>query len=158
MATDKTIRTAIKTLLKEGSGADTRVITRWKLSLDEKDWKAAVRSETDSDKTDGWLISRRRRLSKKVGTYKWEYTYVYVLWYFRTVREGKESSNSEQEMNDLLDAVAEKLEENPTLGFDAEDSGVDNHEELQVLEIDTVDEQVHIAQCELTVRLTKQPA
>lgn len=156
MISDLELRRAIRRVLETGSGSDTRVITRWKLSFDPKDWKGALKSRSNTQAVDAWLLTRRSRRAKKLTFGKWEYRFTYVLWYIRDAVDGSEQTGSEYALNDLIERVAAEFEQQPTLGLESETSGVDNHEELQVLEIDTVDNQYHIAQCELTVVLTQQ--
>lgn len=156
MITDKQVRTRLKEILQTASGSNTRVYGRWRLSLDPKDWKGTLKSPNDPEKVDGWILTRKSMRHSADAPQRWRYTWVYVLWYFRTVREGSDISNSEDEVHALLDAVRDAFEATPQLDLSEEDSWVDEHGQFQVLDVDTVEDQYHLAQCELAVRLTKE--
>lgn len=162
MITDKDCKKKIGERLKAGSGTKTRVITRWKLAFKPKDWGAALSSVEQDGVVDGWYLTRIARRSKKVGANKWNYEWEYVLWYFRSLRDNGSNDNSEDDLNAMLERVAEEFEANPELGFtatvtdpDGGTMGVDRHGEIQVLNMDTLDNTIHVAQCRLTVYLTK---
>lgn len=158
IATDQQIRAAIKTRLIAGSGASTRVITRWKLSVDPEEWAGVARSLTDTSVIDGWLITRTKVKTQKLGHLHWEHDYHYTLWYLRSVREGAESDNSENDVNQVIENCLEEFELNPTIGFDiGGGDGVHSHSELQIEDIDIVKDQMHVVQAALVVHLTKQP-
>jgi hypothetical protein len=158
VATDSQIRANIKTILQDGSGDDTSVTTRWKLSVDPTEWLAVAKSTTDASVIDGWIITRTKRKSEQIGIgIHYEYEYHYTLWYLRSVRGGTANNNSEYAVNALLDAVAEQFEENPTLGFDiGGGDGVHSHSQLQIEDIDIVNDLVHVVQAALIVYITKQ--
>jgi hypothetical protein len=62
-------------------------------------------------------------------------------------------TNSEDNANTYIEKVAELLEASGDLGLEY----VDDHEEMQIENIDTIDLRVHAFQCFLTVNLTNQP-
>jgi hypothetical protein len=155
--TDKEVKEAIKRVLLSGfgEGEGPKVVTRWKLALDQKDWKGALKSLGDTKKINGWLITRIGRRSKQVTTFKYEYTWKYALIHFRSLADNGPEDNSEDALNEDIENIASQFECSFDLGF-GEDNGVDSHDQLQVLNIDVVDDQVHLVQCELVVKLTKQ--
>lgn len=159
LATDKQVKDAIAAQWQAAAttaSEPTRVITRWKLSLTGREVMQALRSLTQDKLINGVYISRIKASRKKVGRNHWDYTWVYVMYYFRSYDEGTDSDNSEDKMNSFLETVADQLADNPDLGLG--NYSVDNHDELQIETIDTMDLKVHAAQCLLTVHLTKQGA
>jgi len=154
---DKDVKDAIGAILQAGSGASTRIVKRWKLALSARDWMAVLRSVQNDKTVDGWYVTRVKRRSKKKGANHFEYNWTYALWYFRSYSEGNAATNSEDELNELLERVAEELENAPKLNIDGSaEMQIDDHSELQVENIDLIDSKVHVAQCFLTVNLTKQ--
>lgn len=156
--TDKEVKTALAGIWTETAtdlGEPIRVIPRWKLSLKGKEPMQALRSLTDDKIVNGVYITRTQRRSKKVGVggNHREYKWTYAMFYFRRYDEGTDAANSEDKLNAVIEAVADKLEESGDLGLEF----VDDHDDLQVENIDTLDLRVHIAQCFLTVNITKQP-
>lgn len=113
----------------------------------------ALRSLINDQVTNGVYITRISRKSKRAGINKREYKWTYAMYYFRSYDEGTDEANSEDKLNAILEEVADRLEDSGDLGLDF----VDDHDELQVENIDTVDLRVHLAQTFLTVNITKQP-
>lgn len=130
-----------------------RVIPRWKLSLKGKEVLSALRSLTNNQVVNGVYITRVQRKSKRLGTNHLEYKWTYAMFYFRSYDEGTDANNSEDKVNALLEAVASKFEESGDLGLEF----VDDHDEFQVENIDTLDLRTHVAQTFITVNITKQP-
>jgi hypothetical protein len=156
--TDKQVKDAIAAIVTEAAtelGEPIRVVPRWKLSLKGKEVLSALRSLTNDKIINGVYITRVGRQSRKagIGGRKWEYKWRYAIFYFRSYDEGTDEANSEDKLNAILEKFAEKLEASPGLGLGAP---IDDHEELQVDNIDTMDLKVHVAQCFLTVNLTVQ--
>ena len=154
--TDKEVKTALAAIWTEAAtelGEPIRVIPRWKLSLKGKEVLAALRALDNNKLTNGVYITRIKRSSRKegVGGRKRAYKWTYAMFYFRSYDEGTDADNSEDKMNAVLDAVATKLELKDDLGLDY----VDDTDDMQVENIDTMDLKVHVAQCFVTVNLTK---
>jgi hypothetical protein len=153
--TDKEVKTAIGNIwgaAAAGLSEPIRIVPRWKLSLKGQEPLQSVRSTTNDKLINGLYITRISRRTTKLGMNHWEYQWKYSMVYFRSYEEGTDASNSEDKLNVLLEAVAGGFEQAGDLGLEF----VDNHEELQVDGIDTIDLRVHAAQCSLTVNLTKQ--
>lgn len=154
--TDREVKQAIAarwTAASTALGETVRVIPRWKLSLKGKEVMSALRDLGNDKLVNGVYITRVARKTRKLGSNHWEYYWTYVMYYFRSYKEGTDPANSEDKANAFIERVAEEFENNPTLGL----AYVDNHDELQVENIDTIDLRVHAFQCFLTVNLTKQP-
>lgn len=153
--TDKQVKDAIGEIWTSAASTlsePVRVIPRWKLSLRGTEVVSSLRSLTNNKIINGVYITRIRAKKKKVGTNHWEYRWTYMMMYFRSYDDGTDANNSEDKANRLLEAVSEKFEITPDLGLD----DVDNHDEMQIENIDTMDLKVHTAQCLLTVNITKQ--
>ncbi len=159
MQTDQEIRAGIKAQVAAVASDSARIITRWKLGVEPEEWGAVVRDKKDPNKINGCVITRRgiRSIPVTAVGHHYEYQYVYDLWYFLSVREGTEADNSELDLNTLLDNLIRRLHDNPTLGLPDNEGNdvVDAHGGLQVRDIDTMGN-FHVAQCELTVRITYQ--
>jgi hypothetical protein len=158
MKTDKQIKDAIASIWTTTSTATSescRVIPRWKLSLKGKEVMQALRSVTSDLVVNGVYITRVKADRKKLGEGHFQLHWTYAMFYFRSFDEGTDSANSEDKMNAFLEAVASAFSDAPDLNL-ADDS-VDNHDEMQVANIDTMDLKIHAAQCFLTVNLTVQP-
>jgi hypothetical protein len=156
MNTDREVKDAIGGIWTAAStalGESVRVVKTWKLSLRGKEVMSALRSLSDNKKINGVYITRVRRLSKRVGMNKREYKWVYAMYYFRSYDDSVEATNSEDKANTYIEKVAELLEASGDLGLEY----VDDHEEMQIENIDTIDLRVHAFQCFLTVNLTNQP-
>lgn len=157
MTTDKQIKASLQQVWTDaatGLSESVRVIPYWKLSLKGREVLSALRALDNNKAINGVYITRVKRTSRKVGKNHFEYKWVYAMFYFRSYSDGGSSvDTSEDKMNAYLEAVAQGFELNPGLGFD----DVDNHEELQIHNIDTIDLKVHVAQCLITVNLTNQP-
>lgn len=152
--TDKQVRTATRSLLETASGATTRVVPRWLVDLDPTDWASVVRSLTNDSKADGWMITRAKARSRRIGVAHWQHEWTYALWYFRGYRQGTDASNSEDELNVILAAVVQAFEDAEQLGFTG--SEIDYHDGIQINSIDTVDTSMHLVMAELVVTLTSQ--
>lgn len=156
--TDKQVKDALAgfwTAAGTELGEPVRVIPRWKLSLKGKEPLSALRSTTNDMRINGVYITRVKRSSRRVsiGGRKHEYKWTYAMFYFRSYDEGTDESNSEDKANALVEKVAELLEASDDLGLDF----VDNHEDLQVENIDTMDLKNHIFQTFITVNITNPP-
>lgn len=161
MITNKQVLEAIKAQIAAVVDPnEARIITRWKLSVDPEEWGAVLRSKKDNNKIHGWMITRTgvRSTPQLAVGHHYEYAYTYALWYFKSVKEGTEAENSEIDFNEVLDDLLRRLHDNPTLGLDPQSGPdvVDAHDGLQIRDIDTVNGSIHVAQCELTVRITYQ--
>lgn len=156
--TSKQIKEAIASKLRAGSGVGANVVKRWKFAFRAKDWNSMLRDLSDKGKVNGWYITRVAARNKKLGHNHWEYEWTYSLWYFRSYNDVESiGKSSEDVFDEIIDACVAEFEASPTLGFDAMNDGFDQHTELQVINCDIVDQKVHVAQCQLTVKLTKQP-
>jgi hypothetical protein len=144
---------AIWTAAGTALGEPIRVIPRWKLHLRGKEVMSALRSLNNNKIINGVYITRIKRSSRAQMKNHWEYKWTYAIVYFRSYDEGTDANNSEDKLNAVIEKVSELFEGSPNLGL----SFVDDHEELQVENIDTIDLRVHAAQCFLTVNITKQP-
>jgi hypothetical protein len=156
MNTDKEVRTAIAdiwTTTSTALGESVRVIPRWKLSLKGKELMSSLRSLGSDKEINGVYVTRIQNKRKKKGSNHWEYNWTYAMFYFRSYDDTSDANNSEDKLNAFLDAVASAFESSPGLGLE----DVDDHEEMQIENIDTIDLRVHSAQCFLKVNLTKQP-
>jgi hypothetical protein len=153
--TDKEVKNALAARWQAAAtalGEPVRIVKRWKLSIKGQEPMQALRSLTADKLVNGLFITRTRRASKKLGSNHWEYKWTYSMVYFRSYEEGTDAANSEDKLNALLERVAEEFENEGDLGL----AFVDDHEELQVDNIDTIDLRVHAATCSIVVNLTKQ--
>lgn len=154
--TDKEVKDALAAVWQAGADSISepiRIVKRWKFALKGKEVMSALRSLTTDRKVNGLYITRAARSSRKVGMNHYEYKWRYAMVYFRSYEDGTDADNSEDRLNTLLEAVAEEFENTPGLNLPF----VDDHSEIQVESIDTVDLRVHAAQCFIDVNITKQP-
>jgi hypothetical protein len=155
MTTDKQVKDAIAQIWSDTStalGESVRVIPRWKLSLKGREVMSALRSTFSDKLINGVYITRVKSTRRKLGSHHWEYKWTYAMFYFRSYDEGTDTNNSEDKLNVFLEAVGDAIAAVPGLAL----VDVDDHEEMQIENIDTIDLRVHSAQCFLTVNLTKQ--
>jgi hypothetical protein len=155
MTTDKQVKDAIAQIWSDTStalGESVRVIPRWKLSLKGREVMSALRSTFSDKLINGVYITRVKSTRRKLGSNHWEYKWTYAMFYFRSYDEGTDTNNSEDKLNVFLEAVGDAIAAVPGLAL----VDVDDHEEMQIENIDTIDLRVHSAQCFLTVNLTKQ--
>jgi hypothetical protein len=158
MNTDKQVRQGIADIWTQVStemGESIRVIPRWKLSLKGKELMAGLRSANNDKLVNGVYITRIQNKRKKVHQNHFELKWTYAMMYFRSYDDTSDANNSEDKLNLVLDKVADKFSNNPGISNTLTD--VDNHEEFQVENIDTIDLRVNAAQCLLIVNLTQQP-
>lgn len=148
---DKDVRDALQPILSTAFGASTRVVKRWKMAFEEADWKAALRSVSTAENTDGWIYARTAIQTESTGMpgQRYDAYWKYVLWYFRTIDEG----TSEYEINEKLDNLIQALEDDPQMGLDPA-TGFYGHTGLQVTNIDTIEDRFHFVTAELSVLVT----
>lgn len=159
LVTDAQVRGAIRDHIEAAFGSDTRVLTRWRLALSAQDWKGVVRSLASDGKVDGWVITRKSATTETegIGGSRFCRKWTYALWYFKQINDGTDEDNSELHLNAALDLLMANLEDDPQLGFNESGDGmVQDHDGLQIVNIDTVNDQYHYVIAELTVNLTRQ--
>jgi hypothetical protein len=147
----KTALGAIWTAAGTALGEPIRVIPRWKLSLKGKEVMSALRSTAGDKSVNGVYISRIKRPSKRRMD-KSEQQWIYAMFYFRSYDDTSDANNSEDKLNAVIEKVDDLLNAQPDLGL----AFVDDHEDMQVENIDTIDLRVNVAQCFITVNVTKQ--
>lgn len=154
---DREIKSALAgvwTSVSTTRSENVRVIPRWKLSLKGKEVMSALRDLAAASKINGVYITRVKRSKRKLGHNHWEYKDTYAMFYFRSYEDGNGTTNSEDAANAYVDAVGDAFEDFPGDGVLPE---VDEHSEMQLDNFDTLDLKVHIAQCSITLTMTKQP-
>lgn len=158
--TDLEVKNKLKEIWESAAadaGESIRVIPRWKLAIKGKEWMSALRSINSDKEINGVYITRTSRQSRREGfgnNRKFHYTWTYSMFYFLSYNEGLTASdkNSEDRLNEFLEILAEKFEDDTNLDLDY----IDDHSQLQVDSIDTVDLKVHLAQCRIVINITKQ--
>lgn len=146
MPSDHEIRTAIAGVV-ETAAPNAIVFSWWVLGFDVGQWAGLLASADDSNRSHGWVITRKAILREEGPNGVTDRTATYAVWGFHYYTTGNETANTEDVFQAEVDAVADALVANAVTGV-----------RLEPVQFPTIDlgkfgeELLHFARGELVVK------